>query len=128
MLLSKLIYVNKKVLLRERKRHTARRLARPRSAALSPDRLVGGGGVTPSSPDWRGIPSSPDGGGVPPSSPGRGGGVPPISQMGVSPHQKGRGIPPVRKDGGIPHLGIGKGICPPPPSGTWSGYPPPSRW
>ena len=35
-------YVNKKVLLRERRRHTARRVASSRSVAMSPD---WGGGV-----------------------------------------------------------------------------------
>ena len=49
---------NKKVLLRESKRHTARRVASARSAALSPG-WVGG---TPSSTNGRGItPYSPDG-------------------------------------------------------------------
>ena len=41
---------NKKVLLRERKRHTARRIASARFADLSPD----GGGVPPSSLGWVG--------------------------------------------------------------------------
>ena len=54
---------NNKVLLRERKRQTARRVASARYAALSPDGgipepdLYGEGG-TPSSPGWAGTPSS----------------------------------------------------------------------
>ena len=64
--------VNKKVLLRECKRHTARRVVSARSAALSPDGEAGGGGG--------GVvvvaPSSPDSGCVPQSNPNRGGGAP----------------------------------------------------
>ena len=58
---------NKKVLLRERKRHTARRVASTRYAALSNPDLVGGG--TPSRPGQGGVPPThhPDlvGGGTP---------------------------------------------------------------
>ena len=67
--------MNKKVLLRECKRHTgsyavSTRCTAPSPSSHDPDGGAGEGGgrgVTPSSPDWgRGYPSSPDGGaGVP---------------------------------------------------------------
>ena len=49
-----IIYYNKKVLLRERKRHTARRVASAHYAALS-----NGWGGTPSRPGWGGVPWAP---------------------------------------------------------------------
>ena len=102
---------NKKVLLRERKRHTTRRVANARPAAL----LMGGGYSDPVL-TW----------GVPPSSPNRVGGYTcgtPISHMGYLPvNQMGyplpisrMGYPPVGKDGiaplgsmGVPHPPIRK--------------------
>ena len=57
--------LHKKVLLRERKRHTARHVASACFADLSPD----GGGDTPSSPRWRGTPSSLGWGGGTPGYP-----------------------------------------------------------
>ena len=92
---------NKKVLLHEWKRHTARHVA-----ALSPDLVTGGevGGGDPSSPD-RGIaPSSPNEG-VPPSSLDRG--------LGGIPHQP-DGTPLSGRMGVPPPPPIGKGVHPPP--------------
>ena len=51
---------NKKVLLRERKRHTARRVASARSVAVS------GAGSTPSRLGWGGVPYPQDWGTPPP--------------------------------------------------------------
>ena len=125
---------NKKVFLRERKRHTVRRVASARSAALS-----GRGGVprsspngttrAPSGPDWRG------GGGVT-GTDGQTG------QMGYL-HQSDRSIPITQMgdpcypdgdtlnhqlDGGSPHSRLDEGY-PPPPSQCWMGYlPPPRVW
>ena len=83
---------NKKVLLRERKRHTARRVASTRCAALSNPDLVGGGVPGPRSggstqSKVQGVPS-PRSGGVP--SP-RSGGTP--SQVWGVPHPRSRGYP-----------------------------------
>ena len=66
--------LKKKVLLRERKRHTSRRVASARYAALS-----NGGGGTPSSPA-RGVPP---GMGLPLPPPGPGMGYPPLSGPGM---------------------------------------------
>ena len=85
------LIVNKKVLQRERKRHTARRVASARSAALSPD---GKGGYPHPVPMGRRVPpSSRDdgGGGVSPSSPDDGGYPHPVLTEGTH-----------RKDGGTP--------------------------
>ena len=125
---------NKKVLLCERKRHTARRVASTCCAGL-----VGGGRRgTP----WRGVP--PAGGtpwwGVPPargSTPAGGVpllGYPPVSWMGYPP--PGKGYPP-SAGWGTPHLWrvppcLGRGY-PPPPLAGWGtplsrpgkGVPPP---
>ena len=85
-----MITMYKKVLLRERKRHTARRVASARYVALS-----NGGGDTPSSPGRGGTPPTiqtwpggypphhPDlaGGGNPPPCPDLGWGTPPPVQV-----------------------------------------------
>ena len=90
---------NKKVLLRERKRHTAHRIASAHYAALC-------NGGTPSQV-WGGTPSQV--GGYPIS--GQGGY--PISGRGVHPSQV----------WGVPR------VPPPPPGQTWDGVPPrPERW
>ena len=75
---------NKKVLLRECKRHTVRRIASGRYAALSPD--WGGGGEGHPYPDLDGGPH------VSPSGPGMGY---PLSgpEIGLPPHQEGWGCP-----------------------------------
>ena len=99
---------NKKVLLCECKRHTARHVASAHSVALSSD---GRGGVPPSSPD-RGYPPSSSNGSTPrhPSPFGQLG-VPPISRMGVAHHKEGWGyspisqirVPPIGQMGVLPH-------------------------
>ena len=94
-----ILFVNKKVLLRERKRHTVRRVTSAR---------YGGGGVSPSSPGQRrGTSSSPGsgwggGGGVYPSSPG-------WSDTQFSPGQGGTPSSPEwgRGEGTPPGTGIG---------------------
>ena len=95
-----LSYVNKKVLLRERKRHTARRVASARYAALS----SGWGGYP--IPGW-GVPQSGlDGGWYPP------------------PHHPDQGTPPHHTNlagGGDSPLPSRPGMGHPP----WLGYPPP---
>ena len=109
----------KKVLLRERKRHTARRVASTRYAALS------GGGTQ----------------GTPPSTPGQG--VPHQDLVGEGylgyppPSRPGQGypgyLPPSRPGQGVPHpdLVAGWGVpwVPPPSRPGWGylSYPPPSR-
>ena len=132
----KIIFCNKKVLLRERKRHTARRIASARYAALS------GGGDTPSQV-W--------GGGVPRSGLDGGGGYP-IPGLGGYPSQgRGRQYSPGFDGGGHPIPGQGypfpgRGypsqvhwVLPgwgtpqtwdgvPPTIKTWLGYPPPLGW
>ena len=65
--LSEKTLTNKKVPLRELKRHTVRLVASSPSAALSPDGE--GRGVPPSSPDGCGVSQPVLMGGVPPSSP-----------------------------------------------------------
>ena len=112
---SKLFY-NKKVLLRECKRHTACRVASVRYAALS---NWGGGGGTPSSLGW--------GWGGTPSSLGRGGWV-------IHPVLDG-GYPIQSSTGGVPHPVHPVLGTPPvlildestPPSAGWGTPPPPSR-
>ena len=86
--------INKKVLLREHKSHTAHRLA-----ALSPDLQTGG--VPPSSRDM-GVPHPiPTGEEVPPSSPD--GAYPSSRDMGVPyPIPTGGGVPPSSPDGAYP--------------------------
>ena len=80
----------KKVLLRERKRHTARRIASARSGALSTYE-GGGGGSTPIKSQQRDTPSIPDG-------------VPYPVLIGGTPHPISRmGVPPCWPDWGIPH-------------------------
>ena len=129
------IILNKKILLRERKRHTARRVASARYAAL----FNGGGGLPhPVLDGWRGVPYPVlDGGGVTPSSPGWGeGGTPSRPGQGV-------GVPhPVLVQGGTPHPELEWGTpcqldgIPPPqsrpgmeyhPSRPGMGYPPPHQ-
>ena len=107
------IDLNKKVLLRERKRHTARHVASACYAALSQIQPMGGGrGIPPSSPDR--------GGGV--SCSGKWGtpswlGVPPIGWMGVPPISKmGVPLPPCWMNGGT-LLHWPDGVIPPP--GNW---------
>ena len=119
----------KKVLLRERKRHTARRVASARYVDLSPD---------------RGVPYPADGGGGYPSSPGLGvphpvlGGTPFQVWTGGTPHPdlgwryppsplQQDGVPPSQVwDGGTPDLSRpGMGSVPPPPIERM-GYSPPS--
>ena len=120
---------NKKVLLRERKRHTARRVASAR--------YDGGGGGTPSQVQ-RGYPVPGPGREVPhprsregtlsqlrggtPSRPGWGEGVPPSIQTwdGVIPPWPDLGWgtpPPARPRMGYPHLPQDLGRVPPPPPG-----------
>ena len=84
-------FKNKKVLLHECKRHTARRVASARYAALSNG---GWGGSTPTIQTWPGgYPPCPDlGWGKPPSRPGMGY---PHSDLGYPPHPDlGWGTPP----------------------------------
>ena len=111
---------NKKVLLRERNRHTIHRVASARSAAAAVF--------------WRG-------GGVPPHPVPTGGGgsrgVPPSSSEGGVPHTDLTGVPPPPPSGwmGVLPVGTGWGLLPPiqlwqggwgypSPVGGW-GYPPP---
>ena len=116
--------VNKKVLLRERKRHTASRIASARYAALSngwggtpptihPD-LVREGGTLPHHPSRPGqgvpqvTPTIQSWDGVPPYPDLRWGILPPRPGMGYPPTQTLDGVPP-------PHLDLGRGTLPPPP-------------
>ena len=123
------MFHNKKVLLCEHKRHTARRVASARYAALSHG--------------WRGVPLVPptiqtwSGGYPPPSRPGMGyptqtwDGVPPPSRPGVRypppPSRPRTGYPPSRPGWGYPgyspphHPDLGWGTWPRPEMG----YPPP---
>ena len=84
---------DKKVLLRERKRHTSRRVACARHAALSPN---GGGGRGVPHPVW-------DGKGDTPSSP-RKGGTPILSWIGVPLSGPGMGVSPFGPGMGYPPL------------------------
>ena len=87
---------NKKVLLRERKRHTARRVASARYAALSNGWV--GGGVP--HPVMGGVPLHPDLGQDTPPPTQTWHGVPPRPGTGYDPHQDlGWGTPPPRKCG-----------------------------
>ena len=132
---------NKKVLLRERKRHTACHMAGAHYAALYngggvPHPVLAWGGVTPSSPGWQGerVPhpvSWPEG---TPSSPGQGGGYPIQSWLGggtpsspgcSTPSIPGQGVPhPVSWPGGTPSS-PGEGGTPSSPG--WGYSPTPSR-
>ena len=107
---------NKKVLLRERKRHTARRVASARYADW------GGGGLP--------IPRS-GGGGTHPQIQG---GFPVPGPGGTPSQVRGRGVPHPRSRGaysipgwgeGVPHQDLGWGT---PPGQTWDGVPPDLRW
>ena len=108
--------VNKKVLLRERRRHTARRVASARYA----DRLMGGGGLPHPVLDrgvhhpvggggWVGTPSSPDPGWVP-------WGTPLVSRMGYT--------PPTWIWDGVPATWTWDGVTHSPPTWTWDGVSP----
>ena len=107
--------INKKVLLRESKRPTARRAASARYA---------GGGLYPIQ-SWWGVPRVPPTiktwlGGTP-SSHGRG--VPPPSRPGMGyppPFKPGMGTPPPSR----PEMGY----PPPPPTDLGRGNPPPESW
>ena len=113
---------HKKVLLRERKRHTDRRVASTRYA----DPAGGGGGYTPDGhPPAEGIPQvgAPLLGGYPRQEPHCRGGYP-----RREPHclDLGWGTPPPGPGWGTPPLpGPGMGYPPPPPV-SWMGYPPPT--
>ena len=130
---------NKKVLLRERKRHTDRRVASTRYVAS-----VGGGGVPPSRSRWGGghPPSRSRWGGVPPSRSRWGGGAPPHPGPGGG-RGAGQGTPPIQvqvEGGGVgwgtpPHPGPGggQGRAPPQSRSRWGGWgaprvPPPPMW
>ena len=113
-------YVNKKVLLRERMRHTA--------CGVASARFADGGGDTPSSPgrgdpiqSWTGGVPYPDlGWGTPLSA---GWGTPPIQTWdGVPPLQTWDGVPPCQQDGGTP-IWTWDGVPPLPHSGPRTGYP-----
>ena len=112
--------INKKVLLRERKRHTAHRVASTRCAALSNPDLVGGYPI----PGPGGVCHPCLGGtlsqvwGVPhPRSRGY-----PVPGLGGTPSRPGQGVPwvpPYLDLGwGTPHLDLGWGT---PPTWTWDG-------
>ena len=109
---------NKKVLLRERKRHTARRVASARYAALSNWWGVGG---TPSSSGWRGYPIQSRVGGVTPSSPDRGVGTPVQTLGAVLPPSAEWGSPCLDLEWGIPHPDLGWST---PLARPGMGYPP----
>ena len=129
MLLLKSHILNKKVLLRECKRHTAHRAASARSAALSPDGW-GGGELPPSSPDGGRVPhlvltglTSPDlEWGTPHPDLGRG--YPSIlTWKGGTPHWPDGGIPPVLTwEGGTSRQPDG-GTSPPPEMWTGQTFP-----
>ena len=111
---------NKKVLLHERKRHIACRVASARFADQSPD---GGGGGTPSSLG-QGVPHPVLDGGYPiqswtggtPSSPGWGVPQYPHADLGWEYLISRMGYPPVQSWDGIS------------PIQAWDGVPPVSRW
>ena len=120
--------IHKKVLLRERKRHTARRVASARYAG-------GGGGYPVPGPRGGGPHAKSGGGGVVPSPrSGWGGGTKSEggtpSQVWVGGGTKSEGGTPsqVLGEGGIPSR-PGWGVYPGgvPPSQTWDGVPPPSQ-
>ena len=147
------IFVNKKVLLREHKRHTARRVASARFADWGgvPHPILDGGGV-PSTPrprsGWRGTPSNLGRGACPRSGRGGGGypiqswtgGYPPSAEWDT-PNQTWDGVPPIQTwDGVPPQSRPGMGYPPSPDLGwgtphpdlgwdtppvqTWDGVPP----
>ena len=107
---------NKKVLLRERKRHTARRVASARYADLSPDE--GGGGVphpvswmrVPPISTWDGVPLIWIWDGVPHSGPGMGypcldlrWGIPLCPDLGWGTHPPNRGVTWQTENSTFPH-------------------------
>ena len=110
-------HVNKKVLLHERKRHTARCVASALSAALSPEGERGTPiqsqrGVPPSSPDGAGTPIQ-SRWGYPHLVPTRGGTQVPPQPDGVSsPCQDGWGLPPPPPPSG--RMGVPDGVPLPP--------------
>ena len=98
-------YLNKKVLLRERKRHTTRRVASARYAGW-----VWWDGVPPTIQTWDGVPPHhPDLGWGTPNHPDLGWGTPPPSRPGM-------GYPQPSRPGFE---------YPPPTIQTWDGVPPP---
>ena len=108
--------INKKVLLREHKRHTICRVASARYAALS-----NGGGGLPHPVLAGGVPYPVLVRGVPPSIPGMG--TPPVSWMGYPSAWTWDGVPPISWMGyplpgsgiGYPdHPDLGQGTTPPP--------------
>ena len=99
---------DKKVLLRERKRHTDR--------GVSSTPSVTRGGVPP----WQGYPLARSDGGYLRWGTPRPGGVPPPAGPGWgTPHWTWLGYPPQSDLAGVP---------PTPPHQTWLGYPPPQVW
>ena len=86
---------NKKVLLRERKRYTARRVASTLCAALSNPDLVGGGVPHPRSRGGYPVPGL---GGAPRPRLG-GGGLPHPRSGGGTPSRPGQGGPPLPRPG-----------------------------
>ena len=116
---------NKKVLLRERKRHTARGVASARMCSIpcpGGDPVPGLGGI-PSLPGQGGYPryhppiQTWDG--VPPPRPDLGWGTPPQARPGM-------GYPPGQTwDGVTPQPDLGWGTPFPGPGQTWDGVPPP---
>ena len=114
---------NKKVLLRERKRHTTRRVASTRYAALSNPDLVEGGYPIQSWSGWGVLPTiqtrSEEGG----THPDLIMGYPPPSRPGWGyppPSRPGQGVTPSRPGRGYPRY--------PPTNQTWDGVPPDLRW
>ena len=104
-ILCRLVFMyNKKVLLRERKRHTDRRVASTRYAALPGVGTPTPVGVPPPPASWMGYPPRPAGWGTPP----------PASWMGYPPGQL-DGVPPPASWMGYPPA-------------SWMGYPPPASW
>ena len=138
-------FIKKKVLLRERKRHTARGVASARYAVLSngkgrgvthPVMMVGG---TPSSHGRGGDTPSSHGGGWGVPHPDLAGGTPPPSRPCwgiplVPPIQTWDGVPPTPGMGYPHHPDLGWGTPPTqtldvvPPIQTWDGVPPYLRW
>ena len=142
---------NKKDLLRECKRHTARRVASARYAALSngggypiqswgegvshPIMMVGGYPITPSShcggggvpqvplvQSWDGVPPPDLGWGTPLSRSGMGYPPHPDLGWGTPPSRPGMGYPPVQTWDGVPPSRPEMGYS---PIQTWDGVPPP---
>ena len=92
------LYTNKKVLLREHKRHTVHRVA----SACYPAPSLSGPGM-----------------GYPPSRPGMG--YPPDLWWGIPPPDLGWGTPPTQTWDGVPPTRPGTGYC---LTQTWDGVPP----